>query len=128
MKTILLVDDDNLFRRSLKEELECDGFGVVEAANGTEAMERLDDTVDLALIDCALPDATGLTLLFHVKTKGLRCPVILMTAYTERDTRTEAIRCGVYQYLDKLDDFAHILQTVRSALHLEESDDIPPFG
>ena len=128
MKTILLVDDDDLFRRALKEELECDGFSVIEAANGTEAMERLDDTVDLALIDYALPDATGLTLLSHVKTKRLRCPVILMTAYAEKDTRTEAIRGGVYQYLDKLDDFAHILQTVRSALHLEESGDIPPFG
>ncbi len=83
---ILIVDDDQNILRLYKEELEEDGYVVVTASNGQEAMEQFEREVpDLVTLDILLPDVDGIKLLRQMKEKRPRLPVIMSTAYDYRD-------------------------------------------
>lgn len=83
---ILIVDDDQNILRLYKEELEEDGYTVVTASNGEEAMEQFEkESPDLVTLDILLPDIDGIKLLRQMKEKKPRLPVIMSTAYDYRD-------------------------------------------
>jgi len=83
---ILIVDDDQNILRLYKEELEEDGYVIVTASNGQEAMEQFEREVpDLVTLDILLPDVDGIKLLRQMKEKRPRLPVIMSTAYDYRD-------------------------------------------
>ncbi len=83
---ILIVDDDQNILRLYKEELEEDGYHVVTASNGREAMEQFEkEAPDLVTLDILLPDIDGIKLLRQMKEKRPRLPVIMSTAYDYRD-------------------------------------------
>ncbi len=83
---ILVVDDDSHILKLYKLELEEDGYDVVTAANGQEAMERFDsDQPDLVTLDILMPDIDGISLLRQMKEKKPRLPIIMSTAYDYRD-------------------------------------------
>ena len=65
--TILVVDDEQLIRWSLAERLRADGYHVIEAPTGQEALDRIADGVDLVLLDYKLPDIDGVTVLRQIK-------------------------------------------------------------
>ncbi len=124
-KRILLVDDDSLFRRALAEELEEHGFKIIQAGCGKEALEHMEThggDFDLALFDFCLPDSDGLCLLSEARKYLGDCPIILITANDAHAVRQKAIESGAFQFLNKLDDFGHIIQTVKSAVHNEIHD------
>jgi CheY-like chemotaxis protein len=79
---ILLVDDDDLVRDVLREQLETTGFMVVTAANGTEAVAAFEaEGVDLLLTDFAMPGIDGVTLITRLRGFEPCLPAILMTGY-----------------------------------------------
>lgn len=83
---ILIVDDDVSILRLYKEELEEDGYTVVTAANGQEAIEQFDrEHPDIVTLDILLPDIDGIKLLRQMKEKKPRTPIIMSTAYDYRD-------------------------------------------
>ncbi|MDA8105291.1 MAG: response regulator [Nitrospiraceae bacterium] len=83
---ILIVDDDQNILRLYKEELEEDGYDIVTASNGREAMEQFEkEAPDLVTLDILLPDIDGIKLLRQMKEKRPRLPVIMSTAYDYRD-------------------------------------------
>ncbi len=83
---ILIVDDDQNILRLYKEELEEDGYDIVTASNGREAMEQFEkEEPDLVTLDILLPDIDGIKLLRQMKEKRPRLPVIMSTAYDYRD-------------------------------------------
>ncbi len=83
---ILIVDDDQNILRLYKEELEEDGYVIVTASSGKEAMEQFEREVpDLVTLDILLPDVDGIKLLRQMKEKRPRLPVIMSTAYDYRD-------------------------------------------
>jgi len=83
---ILIVDDDQNILRLYKEELEEEGYTIVTASNGQEAMEQFDkEDPDLVTLDILLPDVDGIKLLRQMKEKRPRMPVIMSTAYDYRD-------------------------------------------
>ena len=84
--TILVVDDEQLVRWSLAERLRADGYRVVEAATGQDALDRAADGVDLVLLDYKLPDTDGVTVLRKVKELDPDILVILLTAYATVET------------------------------------------
>ncbi len=83
---ILVVDDDIHIQRLYKEELIEEGYDVVVAANGTEAMEMFEkENPDLVTLDIRLPDIDGIYLLRQMKEKRPKLPIIMSTAYDYRD-------------------------------------------
>jgi two-component system response regulator MprA len=82
--TILLADDQRGIRQFCKQELEAEGFHVVVAEDGVEAMDILSDcSVDLAILDEHMPRCSGLTAAQHIKQSYPHLPVILFTADQE---------------------------------------------
>jgi DNA-binding response OmpR family regulator len=83
---ILVVDDDLHIQRLYKEEFEDEGYEVVIASNGKEAIDLFDSEVpDIVTLDILLPDVDGIRLLRQMKEKRPRVPIIMSTAYDYRD-------------------------------------------
>lgn len=98
----LAVDVDAASRYSMSRTLRRDGYVVIEAADGQEALERIDQhEFDLTLTEIRLPDMAGIELLRQIKARSPEAIVILMTAAASLETAVEALRLGAWDYLLK---------------------------
>jgi len=111
--TVLIVDDEELVRWSLRERFKRDGYAVLEAGTAAGAMEQLTPAIDLVLLDNRLPDGDGLTTLRRIKDVAPDTLVILMTAFSTVENAVEAMKHGAYHYLNKpfnLDDVSAMVE------------------
>ncbi len=82
MKTILVADDDKNIRELLEIELSLQGYQVVLANNGLEALTKIKDrTPDLLILDIKMPDMHGLEVLEALRKENKKFPIIICTAY-----------------------------------------------
>lgn len=118
MQTILLVDDDKLFRWALKEHLEAAGFTVLESPS-VEAARCLVSSrkLDGAVLDYHLPDGTGIDLVCDLRARDQDCLVAVVTAHPTDLGRAEAISRGADFYLDKLGLLEGAIDPVLEKLH-----------
>lgn len=83
---VLIVDDDPNIRRLYKDELTDEGYEVVVAATGAEALVLFEqEDPDIVTLDILIPDIDGIKLLRQMKEKKPRLPIIMSTAYDYRD-------------------------------------------
>jgi len=111
--TLLIVDDEELVRWSLRERFTRDGYTVLESGTAAGAIEKITPAVDLVLLDYRLPDGDGLTLLRQIKELSPDTLVILMTAFSTVENAVAAMKHGAYHYLNKpfnLDDVSAIVE------------------
>jgi DNA-binding NtrC family response regulator len=114
--TLLVVDDEELVRWSLRERFRRDGYAVVEAPTAASALEQVTGAIDLVLLDYRLPDGDGLTVLRRMKELAPDTPVILMTAFSTVENAVEAMKHGAYHYLNKPFNLDDVAMTVEKAL------------
>lgn len=94
---MLVVDDEDLIRWSLRERLRTDGYEVLEAGTGRAALEQFKEGVDLVLLDYRLPDTDGLSVLRELKKLD---PDILVAALVGQALETTRLRREVKQLRD----------------------------
>lgn len=100
--TILVVDDDSAHRIMLRTLLGDWGYRVLEADNGSTAIQKLArQAFDLILMDVRMLNVSGLEALESIKRYNPAIPVIIMTAYSSVETAVEALKKGAYDYLTK---------------------------
>ena len=116
-RRILVVDDEQMSREGVAEVLTDEGYEVMEAADGQEAVTALTSfQPDLVLTDLQMPKLNGMDVLKHVKQVCPTTPVMIFTASVLLDAQREAQRLGVQGYLNKPLDFDVMLKQVAKAL------------
>jgi len=102
MPRILVVDDDRAFRVSTATLLREDGYRVLEAGNGSEAVEVLEeDSVDLILADLKMPGLDGIQLVEVLRRWGEGIPILMVSGFGTVETAVEALHTGADDFLTK---------------------------
>ena len=118
---IMVVDDEHLIRWSLEQNLKKQGYDVLTAGNGEDALRLVrEEQPDLVLLDIHLPGITGLEVLEKIKEIDDEIIVIMVTAHGGLETAVNAMRLGAYDYINKpfnLDEMAIVIKKA-----LETSD------
>ncbi len=122
MAKLLIVDDDPGVLYFIQNMFQANGYEVVIARNGEEAIESVKtDMVDLVVTDLRMPRMDGMELLRELKSAlAPSLPVIMLTAYTSDETALEAKKLGAFAYMAKPFDVAALLDVVKRALSAEE--------
>src|SRR6478609_9783970 len=113
---LMVVDDEPAIREMCAELLECEGYQVVTAANGLEAVNKLTEApVDLVLMDMMMPVLDGLTAcrLIRADRRLRNLPVVMMTAATNMPTYVGEAQQIASAFIPKPFDFDQLVQTVR---------------
>jgi len=119
-KTILVVDDEERMARFIRLNLEHDGFQVVEAYRGMQAMNAYRDSLpDLILLDVMLPDIDGFEVLGMIREIST-VPVIMLTAKGEEDDRVKGLELGADDYITKPFSPRELVSRVRAVLRRVE--------
>jgi two-component system response regulator FlrC len=99
---VLIVEDDAALREALRDTLELSGYRVLEASDGRDALDRIEqERVGIVVTDVQMQPMDGEQLLQEVKRRYASLPVLLMTAYGEIDRAVAAMRAGACNYLAK---------------------------
>lgn len=119
MKKVLVVEDESGIRIVIKDYLERTGFQVVEAQNGKEALDLIEqETFHIALLDVMLPYVDGWTLCRRIKEK-MNIPVIFLTARTEEYDEIMGFELGADDYIKKPFSPAVLLVRVNRLLNMQ---------
>jgi DNA-binding response OmpR family regulator len=120
-RRILVVDDEERMVRFIRLNLEHDGFQVIEAYRGTQAIDRLRSSLpDLILLDVMLPDIDGFEVLRMIREIS-SVPVIMLTAKGEEDDRVHGLELGADDYVTKPFSPRELVSRVRAVLRRTES-------
>ena len=115
-RRILAVDDEARMVRFIRLNLEHDGFQVVEAYNGTQALEQLRTNLpDLVLLDVMMPDIDGFEVLRMIRETN-NIPVIMLTAKGDEEDRIKGLELGADDYITKPFSPRELVSRVRAVL------------
>lgn len=115
MHKILLVDDDRELTSLLKELLEMEGFSVIIAYDGEQALTLLDSTIDLLLLDIMMPKKNGIDTLKEIRIQ-YQIPVIMLTARGSDLDRVLGLELGADDYLPKPFNDRELVARIRALL------------
>jgi len=124
MKSVLVIDDDPLIRKTLSTYLSKKGLEAVVAEDGEEGLQKYEEhNPDLVILDIRLPDVDGLEVLGRIREKNPSATIIIMTAYDDMKTTIEAIKSGAFEYLVKPLDYVELDLTIDKAFQIRGLED-----
>ena len=117
---ILVVDDERAVRESLRRALELEGYEIELAADGQEALQRLDANgegqPDAVILDVLMPVIDGLDVCRRIRRSGNRVPVLMLTARDEIENRVAGLDAGADDYVTKPFALEELVARVRALL------------
>jgi DNA-binding NtrC family response regulator len=114
---ILVVDDEEVVRRSFSRSLTGEHCQVETACNGHDALQVMGlRPFDVVLLDLMMPGMNGLTVLKTIKQRWPESEVIIITGYPAVDTAKQAVTLGAYDYLAKPAGPDEVIQATQSAM------------
>jgi two-component system response regulator MprA len=124
---ILVVDDERAVRESLKRALELEGYEIELAADGQEALQRLEGNgesqPDAVLLDVLMPNVDGLEVCRRLRKSGNRVPVLMLTARDEVENRVSGLDAGADDYVTKPFALEELVARIRALLRRTSADD-----
>jgi two-component system, OmpR family, response regulator MprA len=124
---ILVVDDERAVRESLKRALELEGYEIELAADGQEALQRLEGNgegqPDAVLLDVLMPNVDGLEVCRRLRRSGNRVPVLMLTARDEVENRVSGLDAGADDYVTKPFALEELVARIRALLRRTSADD-----
>jgi DNA-binding response OmpR family regulator len=131
-RRILLVDDDNALRESLKEQLNLQNeFVVTDAATGASGLEKAkSETPDLVILDVGLPDLDGREVCRLMRKANVRCPIMMLTGHDGEADQILGLDAGANDYLTKPFRFNILLARIRAHMrsHAQSEDAVFKIG
>jgi len=130
---ILVVDDERAVRESLQRALELEGYEIELAADGREALARLENgepQPDAVILDVLMPVIDGLEVCRRLRRSGNRVPVLMLTARDEIENRVAGLDAGADDYVPKPFALEELVARIRALLRRTSgtSDDILRFA
>jgi two-component system, NtrC family, response regulator AtoC len=117
--TVLIVDDEDTFRKNTEEFLTARGYETRGAATLAEARECLQQgDGDVVLLDVQLPDGYGPNLLYETATLAMRPPIILITAYGDIEMAVDAMKNGAHDFLAKPIQYSQLEKSIQRACEI----------
>ncbi len=128
MNQILVVDDDEYIRELVCTLLRNEGYGIMEAADGREALKRLgNDKVDLCVLDIMMPNMDGFEFCKTARKYYKDLPVLMLTAKSDLSQKLKGFDLGCDDYLTKPFEGAELIVRVRALLkryHMDREEEI----
>ncbi len=113
--TILVADDEAEIREVLRVLLESEGYNVIEAVNGDDAVNKIDESISLIILDVMMPVKDGLKACAEIREKTM-APILFLTAKTEDSDKTMGFCLGGDDYIVKPFSFTEIVARVKALL------------
>ena len=118
MEKILIIDDNKLIRKTLKETLLKVGYTILEAEDGLDGLKLVrSEYPDLVITDFQMPGMNGLEVLAEIRKLNLSLPVILLTAFGDVVLTIKSIQLGAFDFLEKPIDPLLLKSTIQNALN-----------
>ncbi|MGE3333880.1 MAG: response regulator transcription factor [Rhodospirillaceae bacterium] len=127
---ILVVDDEPPIRKFLRTSLTPQGYQVLEASDGSEALETIGrNTVDIVVLDLGLPNMHGFDVIQRLRESGSHIPIIVLSSRTDEAGKVKALDLGADDYLTKPFGLDELLARIRTALRhrLQQGGTAPEF-
>ncbi|MFO0620736.1 MAG: sigma-54 dependent transcriptional regulator [Polyangia bacterium] len=121
-RRVVIADDEPSFRKVLSSLLRREGYEVLEARDGEEALAALSSDVAVLITDLRMPKLDGMQLFRRAIAEYPDLKVIIFTAYGRITESVEAVKLGAFDFVEKGTDNEHILQVVRKAVASYELD------
>jgi CheY-like chemotaxis protein len=118
-KRILVVEDEEGLRLLYKEELEAEGYEVLTAQNGREAIQKLEEEPDLIILDIVMPVMDGMEALGRIVGKERKIPIILNTSYP--GYRQDFLSWAADAYVTKSIDLGELKDKIKELLEKGKS-------
>ena len=116
---ILVADDDPGIARGIQKTLEKEGYDIITALNGSEALDKIKEVKPgLVLLDINMPGLNGIDILSSIKASDHALPVIMVTAVRDEKEGREALEAGADYYMTKPIDFEYLKIIIFSKMFL----------
>ncbi|MDR6939742.1 response regulator transcription factor [Arcanobacterium hippocoleae] len=115
MTTLMLVEDEPTLRETLAFNLEREGFAVVQASDGAQALDKFSPSIDLILLDVMLPKVSGTEVCRRLRQVS-QVPIIMVTAKDSEIDKVVGLEIGADDYLTKPYSYRELLARVRALL------------
>lgn len=117
MTKILIVDDEEMIRETLRDIVTNEGYEAEEAKEGQEAVNLVKkNRFDCILLDIKMPKMDGMEVLGYVMELSPDTPVVMITGHGDEESAFEAAKKGAYDFITKPPDLNRLLVTIRNAL------------
>jgi len=114
-KRILIADDNEEIREFVGVLLESEGYEIIEATNGEEAVQKTDDSVDLIILDVMMPVKSGFKACMEIRNKT-KAPILFLTAKTKDSDKSLGFSLGGDDYLSKPFSYTELISRVKALL------------
>ncbi|HDD6800862.1 TPA: response regulator, partial [Staphylococcus aureus] len=120
-----MVDDESSIRNLIRMQLEIEGYEVLTAASGKEALERWEDGPDVLILDVMLPDIDGYELLRLFRERDRDIPVLMLTAKSQMNDKLLGLQLGADDYVTKPFNYAELILRVKNMARRVTKREVP---